>query len=155
MEDARALFGNNYAMTLRNGLFLRNCGPAASPCLVSSELISERLYLASCGHKGDNISCFSNGTTAGYLSEEFVTKINCTSLFTTARYNRIAMSQPELVFGEAEIGWWMDGGECQCSANATCTRATTTVPEKMGYRCACVPGFLGDGFVAGEGCRKG
>lgn len=126
-------------------------------CLISTDLISERLDLQRCigGPKEDNISCYSNGRMDGYLSKDNLTKVNCTSLFIAVRYPGNYMSQPELLFGQADVGWWMDGSVCNCSHNATCTRVNTTVAGKMGHRCTCDQGFYGDGFAAGDRCRKG
>ena len=53
-----------------------------------------------------------------------------------------------------ELGWWLQGG-CQCSPDANCTVIESPVGRKPGFRCSCKEGFVGDGFLAGTGCRKG
>ncbi|XP_008792620.2 wall-associated receptor kinase-like 14 [Phoenix dactylifera] len=151
-EAALDLFGGNYAMTPRNSLFLRKCSSPSPACVISTEIISEGLHLERCGLKGDNISCYSDHTEDRYLSREKTAEIKCRLLFTSLRYSGNSTSQAELVFGEAELGWWMNG-DCRCSANATCAPVNTSVAGKMGYRCTCDPGFAGDGFAAGDGCR--
>lgn len=156
------LFGPNYAMTWRNGLFLRNCTAtaAASRCLLPTSLatqISQRKDLASCGEKGDNITCYSSGRTDGFLSPGNATASGCGYVFTSVLYSPgggdEGAQMPAIVFGAAELGWWLNG-PCRCSANATC--APVAVPgNATGFRCSCDAGFVGDGFADGDGCVRG
>ncbi|XP_020091930.1 wall-associated receptor kinase-like 14 [Ananas comosus] len=155
------LFGPNYAMTWRNGLFLRNCTAtaAASRCLLPTSLatqISQRKDLASCGEKGDNITCYSSGRTDGFLSPGNATASGCGYVFTSVLYSPgggdEGAQMPAIVFGAAELGWWLNG-PCRCSANATC--APVAVPgNATGFRCSCDAGFVGDGFADGDGCVR-
>ncbi|KAJ6419979.1 hypothetical protein OIU84_029992 [Salix udensis] len=41
-----------------------------------------------------------------------------------------------------------------CSNNATCTQVKLLGSECLGFRCHCTDGFAGDGFAAGNGCRR-
>ncbi|XP_064975708.1 wall-associated receptor kinase-like 14 [Musa acuminata AAA Group] len=155
------LFGANYAMTASNALFLRNCtSKTGSECSISTDIIAKRMKLTSCGPKDDDISCYSSGRTDGFLSDANFTAAatNCRLLYTSVRYGEDASSdQPSLVFGSAEIGWWLNG-ECRCAANATCKRVDVPVDpqssSKKGFRCSCHEGFIGDGFAEGERCRR-
>ncbi|CAL9107007.1 unnamed protein product [Musa textilis] len=158
---ATGLFGANYAMTASNALFLRNCtSKTGSECSISTDIIAKRMNLANCGPKDDDISCYSSGRTDGFLSDVNFTAAakNCRLLYTSVRYGEDASSdQPSLVFGSAEIGWWLNG-ECRCAANATCKRVDVPVVPRSssnkGFRCSCHEGFIGDGFAEGERCRR-
>ncbi|KAJ3674390.1 hypothetical protein LUZ60_005006 [Juncus effusus] len=145
-----SLFGKNYAMTWRNGLFLRNCTPSVSPpCLLPTVLISQMSHFyESCGKKGDNITCVSNGTGGLFLSEKMVVHNGCSELFTSVLYETMTEGQTALVLGVVEVGWWLSG-DCRCSANASCTRVGND-----GFQCMCNQGFVGDGFAEGKGCVK-
>uniref|UniRef100_A0A803MCJ9 Protein kinase domain-containing protein n=1 Tax=Chenopodium quinoa TaxID=63459 RepID=A0A803MCJ9_CHEQI len=51
-------------------------------------------------------------------------------------------------FQAVQLGWWLTG-TCRCHQYAYCNHVGTS-----GFRCRCRPGFTGDGFIDGEGCRK-
>ncbi|CAK7347643.1 unnamed protein product [Dovyalis caffra] len=51
-----------------------------------------------------------------------------------------------------ELWWWLQG-DCRCSKDAICTRVES--PAGSGFRCQCREGLIGDGYLAGVGCRKG
>lgn len=53
-----------------------------------------------------------------------------------------------------ELGWWIHGDQCLCSDHANCTQIESPIDGKPGFRCSCNDGFVGDGFLAGVGCRK-
>ncbi|KAJ4804405.1 wall-associated receptor kinase-like protein [Rhynchospora pubera] len=149
-----SFFSTNYALTHRNGLFLRNCDPSSKQtCLLPTLVVSQMSHqLQGCGQKEDNITCIFNNRGNEYLTKDYVVNnSSCANLFTSILYEPYLAGQTELVLGVVEIGWWMTG-ECQCAANATCTRLGSEV--KDGYWCKCNNGFIGDGFADGDGCRE-
>ncbi|GJX25921.1 wall-associated receptor kinase-like protein 14 [Tanacetum coccineum] len=58
-----------------------------------------------------------------------------------------------LEFQLLELGWWVRG-ECSCDRNAGC-QDVVVENRTARYRCICNDGFQGDGFCAGNGCRRG
>ncbi|KAG5223320.1 wall-associated receptor kinase [Salix suchowensis] len=50
-----------------------------------------------------------------------------------------------------ELWWWLQG-DCRCSKDAICTQVES--PAGSGFRCQCRDGLVGDGYLAGVGCRK-
>ncbi|CAL9129854.1 unnamed protein product [Musa textilis] len=126
---AEGLFRSHYALTSSNTLFLRNCSSQRDyGCSISTEKMARRLNLTSCGLQGDDTVCYSSRKTDGFLSWEEFTEATagCAFMFASARYEGDTFSNPSLVFGEAETGWWLNG-ECRCAANANCKRVDTPV----------------------------
>ncbi|XP_074586502.1 wall-associated receptor kinase-like 21 [Curcuma longa] len=158
---AEGLFGRHHAATSNNALFLRGCQrDGRADCRISTEIISRRLNLTRCGPQGDNINCFSSDKIDELLPRNELSNNtgNCKFLFAAVRYSKDDVGQASLVFGEVEVGWWLDG-ECRCAANARCTHVRLPQPatrrrEAKGFRCSCREGFVGDGFTDGEGCRR-
>ncbi|KAF3333808.1 wall-associated receptor kinase-like 14 [Carex littledalei] len=153
VTSASAFFSTNYALTHRNGLFLRECtSSATSPCLLPTMVVSQMSNQASgCGQKEDNLTCFFNNSGNMYLTNDgLLNKTSC-GLFTSILYEPDVAGQTVLALGIVEIGWWMKGS-CRCAANAICTRVGSEV--KDGYWCKCDEGFVGDGFADGDGCRR-
>ncbi|KAJ4781163.1 Wall-associated kinase family protein [Rhynchospora pubera] len=154
VSAASSFFSTNYALTHRNGLFLRNCDPSSKQtCLLPTLVVSQMSHqLQGCGQKDDNITCIFNNRGNEYLTKDYVVNgSSCTNLFTSILYEPYLAGQTVLVLGVVEIGWWMTG-ECRCAANATCSRLGNEV--KDGYWCKCNNGFVGDGFADGDGCRR-
>ncbi|KAI3713076.1 hypothetical protein L1987_71647 [Smallanthus sonchifolius] len=60
---------------------------------------------------------------------------------------------PVLDYQKLELGWWVRG-ECGCDKNAAC-RNVSFENQTLGYRCHCNNGYAGDGFIAGDACRRG
>ncbi|XP_008790198.2 wall-associated receptor kinase-like 14 [Phoenix dactylifera] len=149
-----SLFGKNYALTSRNGLFLRHCTTSSSGCLIPTSLLS-REDLNSCG---DSARCFSDvGSTGGFLAAKNITTAGCSSLFTSIGFEPELESQDPhmlpLVLQSAVVEWWREGG-CRCSPHAKCTNFTSPSTGKPGFRCKCLGGFQGDGFADGARCKK-
>jgi hypothetical protein len=156
LTSADKFFSTNYALTYRNGLFLRNCNSSAtSSCQLPTLLVSQMSHqLSSCGPKEDNLTCFVNNT-GWYLTKNNVlsNKSSCENLFTSVLYEPNLEGQIVLALGTVEIGWWMTG-DCRCAANASCQRVNAS-EVKDGYWCTCKEGFTGDGFAEGDGCHRG
>ncbi|KAJ3685474.1 hypothetical protein LUZ61_014638 [Rhynchospora tenuis] len=154
VSTASSFFSTNYALTHKNGLFLRNCDPSSTQqCLLPTLVVSQMSHQAQgCGKKEDNLTCIFNNTGNDYLTKDYVVNgSSCASLFTSVLYESYQAGQTVLVLGLVEIGWWMTG-KCRCAANATCISVGSEV--KDGYWCKCNKGFTGDGFADGDGCRR-
>ncbi|KAL6012460.1 hypothetical protein ACLOJK_002949 [Asimina triloba] len=157
-------FGPNFAPSWHNGLLLRNCTGNGTGCSISTSLLEERrLELQNCGAKVDgDIRCFSQGRSDGFWELERMTSFECDVLFTSVTVgNGSQKGSVEMEIGTVELGWWVEG-RCgmngSCSTHANCTDVVSPVNRKVrkpGFRCQCVEGYEGDGFVAGVGCRKG
>ncbi|CAN6356945.1 unnamed protein product [Urochloa humidicola] len=173
-EAQASLAGTRYDVSYRTGLFLRDdCRltlPAASGCLIPSDVMAKLLHMSPCGDaNGTTWTCVtstpSNPNSAAaasgvgqFISWDDVVTAGCDDVLTATVYGDTSMD-----FGVAELGWWLDGGcdtgtanataaGSRCAANATC-HDVVTPSGAWAHRCACQDGMLGDGFVAGEGCH--
>lgn len=155
VHAARSLFGNNYALSRRNGLFLRNCTPTAGKSLTERCSVDTILIDGSCGPVYDNATCLYNATKEGFFNADSIAASGCGFLFTTFGINDPGgVSVPSLDLSTAELAWWLEG-TCRCAADANCTTVTSPVTHRPGFRCGCSEGFQGDGFIDGTGCRRG
>ncbi|CAD5182187.1 unnamed protein product [Musa acuminata subsp. malaccensis] len=154
VHAARSLFGNNYALSRRNGLFLRNCTPTAGKSLTERCSVDTILIDGSCGPVYDNATCLYNATKEGFFNADSIAASGCGFLFTTIGINDPGgVSVPSLDLSTAELAWWLEG-TCRCAADANCTTVTSPVTHRPGFRCGCSEGFQGDGFIDGTGCRR-
>ncbi|KAL5819484.1 hypothetical protein ACOSQ4_023326 [Xanthoceras sorbifolium] len=147
------LFGHNYAMTRNNSLLLQNCASRPNDCMIPRAMIEQRFDLKACNVHSDNMTCYSpgNGGT-GLLSFDDLNRSRCKFLFSSFAFNSGGDSGVSLQFQRLELDWWLPG-ECNCSGNADCTRVKLA-HNSSGFRCRCKEGFHGDGFAAGDGCKK-
>ncbi|XP_037439404.1 L-type lectin-domain containing receptor kinase IX.1-like [Triticum dicoccoides] len=174
-EARRVLSGGNYGVSSRTGLFLRGgCSginaSAAAGCSVPMGVMSRLLRTAQCVGLGNDtspaaVACVAsrpaNSTAAvhdQFLLWEKVEKQKCDDVLTSTVLVLTVEGTATLEFGEAELGWWLNGtcadGVERCAANATCTDVQTPGGE-LGHRCECAAGMEGDGFSAGDGCYLG
>ncbi|KAK1323495.1 Wall-associated receptor kinase-like 14 [Acorus calamus] len=140
INDTSPLFGPNFALTMQNNFFLKNCSGGAAAAATPRD--------------ADNgeVSCFPVTKSEGFLTEEKINESGCLFLFAGMRIDQAENGQAESIqLNTAELGWWVTG-KCACSANADCVNGTATADR--GFRCNCRDGFVGDGFVAGRGCVK-
>ncbi|XP_021301876.1 wall-associated receptor kinase-like 14 isoform X4 [Sorghum bicolor] len=167
--------GGGYGVSSRTGLFLRggctgsgsNSSSNASSCNVPSGAMSAILRTAQCGGGGNDDTSWTcvlsappaPGSPAATMGEEQflgwdkVAAAGCQDALTSAVYAYTAQGVPSIMFGIAEMGWWLNGSCAgQCAANATC-QDVQTPSGAWGHRCACADGMSGDGFAAGDGCR--
>lgn len=106
------------------------------------------------------MSCYSEeNKRTEFIDYLGVMRSGCESLFSaiSAVETLAGSGLPAVTSLEVEVvqlGWWLEGG-CECSENANCTRVFSPVDGRRGYRCRCGDGFVGDGYRAGLGCRKG
>lgn len=157
ISSISSLFGLNYGPAWSNGFLLQQCQVPPNGCLIPTSFVESRFDgVDNCNLRSSgNISCFSqekNGS-AELLGKEILKKTGCKFLFSS-----IAAVGPDtnsLEFQALELRWWLNG-TCQslCSVNASCTNVSLA-DGGVGFRCQCVDGFEGDGFSAGDGCRRG
>lgn len=157
ITSLRPLFGPNYGMTWQNSLLLQNCTTHQNGCVIPTSLVEQRFNLKTCGVGSDNITCFSwpynENKSASFMSFNDLSRTRCNYLFSSLAFNSLGNSAGSLEFQLLELGWGLNG-PCNCSKNADCTRNVTFANGISGHRCRCQEGFEGDGFVAGDGCRR-
>ncbi|XP_059670724.1 wall-associated receptor kinase-like 14 [Cornus florida] len=149
------LFGQNYAPTSCNGILLQNCSLPIKPCLIPTTTIQTHFELLDCvSEKGNNISCYSEqNNQSRFVDYTKVIQSGCVSLFSAISLESLGNNLDVSIDVQAvQLGWWLEG-DCDCSPNANCSMVES--PVGKGYRCRCLEGFVGDGFPAGLGCRKG
>ncbi|XP_038723618.1 wall-associated receptor kinase-like 14 [Tripterygium wilfordii] len=157
INSIQPLFGLNYALAWQNSLLFQNCTGSLNGCLIPTSMVTRRFDSESCdSSKSNNISCVSQEDNKGIdvLSYENVNRTQCTILFSSISVDSDDTGY-SLLFQRIELGWWLSGS-CvaanDCDPNANCTNIQLS--NGNGYRCRCKPGFEGDGFSAGDGCRK-
>ncbi|KAI3713080.1 hypothetical protein L1987_71651 [Smallanthus sonchifolius] len=154
------MFNNtNFAISSRNGLLLENCSLTLNDCVVSTTRLENHFNLQRCHSRSNTtVNCYSED---GPVQEEFINLetlggAGCRNLFSSVTIDvngSGSTAMPvSLVFQSLELGWWVRG-ECGCDQNAVC-RNVSSKNRTLGYRCYCNEGFVGDGFSAGDGCRK-
>ncbi|KAI9113277.1 hypothetical protein K1719_015802 [Acacia pycnantha] len=154
------LFGRSYAPTSRNAILLQNCRETASPCVIPATMVQTHFESENCSSGGGNLSCYYENSTVGFMNLQNLTNKHCRYLMSSIAAEELrnssdisAATAVSLEVETIELGWWLEGG-CQCSRHANCTRLKSPVDKKPGYRCRCREGFTGDGYLAGNGCRK-
>ncbi|KAI6695315.1 hypothetical protein NL676_023025 [Syzygium grande] len=150
VASIKSLFSKNYAPTWTNGFLLQECKAPLSGCLVPASFVKNPFENVSC--RGENITCYSKERKEGVdlIAYEKLNSTGCKFLFSS-----VAAVDPEknsLKVQALELGWWLHGS-CNCADNATC-KNVSLVNGDSGFRCECDPGFDGDGFFHGEGCRR-
>lgn len=157
ITSLRPLFGPNYGVTWQNSLLLQNCTTHQNGCVIPTSLVEQRFNLKTCGVGSDNITCFSwpynENKSASFMSFNDLNRTRCNYLFSSLAFNSGRNSAGSLEFQLLELGWGLNGS-CNCSKNADCTHNVTFANGISGHRCRCQEGFEGDGFVAGDGCRR-
>ncbi|KAK0605271.1 hypothetical protein LWI29_024856 [Acer saccharum] len=152
MSALHTLFGNKYAMTRNNGLLLQNCSSHLDDCVMSRGLIEQRFDLKSC-NQSDSMNCYSlRNNRTGLLRFDDLNQSQCRFLFSSFAFNSRGDSGVSLEFHRLELDWWLPGN-CNCSKHADCAKVELA-NNSPGFRCQCKEGFQGDGFAAGNGCRK-
>ncbi|EPS73768.1 hypothetical protein M569_00987, partial [Genlisea aurea] len=150
IEKLRELFGPNFAPTWKNEFLLENCSESVRDCLIPSRFLGAE----SCG--GYNRSCYAPGSADGIAVEflnytDVLRRGDCGVLLSSMMVDWSPGSSIALEVGTVELGWWLDGA-CDCDGNASCT--VVRYGGRVGYRCNCNQGYVGDGFSAGNGCRR-
>ncbi|KAF5738186.1 wall-associated receptor kinase-like 14 [Tripterygium wilfordii] len=156
INSIEPLFGLNYAMAWQNSLLFQNCTDSLNGCVIPTSMVTRRFNSQSCDpNQSNNISCVAQDNKGiDVLSYENVNRTPCAVLFSSISVDSDD-SGYSLQFQRIELGWWLSGS-CvaanDCDRNANCT--SIQLSNGNGYRCRCKPGFEGDGFAAGDGCRK-
>ncbi|WVZ09333.1 hypothetical protein V8G54_013863 [Vigna mungo] len=141
MESIEPLFGNNFAPSVNNSFLVKDCSDASRGCVIPATN-----FVETCGNKSSNISCFSKQDEAGVLTYKDLKETKCNYLFSAIYFGQ--SKEITLQFQVVELAWWLQGQCDECSENATCSKV------QRGFRCQCIHGFTGDGFINGTGCRK-
>ncbi|KAK2657343.1 hypothetical protein Ddye_010395 [Dipteronia dyeriana] len=150
MSSLDTLFGDNYAMTRNNTLLLQNCSSPPNECVISRGLIEQRLDLKSCNQDG-SMYCYSLTNRTGLLRFDDLNRFRC-NLLSSFAFNSRGDSGVSLEFHRLQLDWWLPG-KCNCNKHAVCA-PVELANNGSGFRCRCKKGFQGDGFAAGNGCRK-
>lgn len=158
IHEIKQLISSNYAPTSRNNFLLQNCSTPLKGCLIQEKLLEDRFQVRGCESRTGNISCYlEEDRGPKFLSYENLNRTSCTVLFTSVAIelndNRRMNSSVALEFQTVELGWLLKGS-CKCVENANCT-PVSLYGRATGFRCRCKQGFEGDGFIEGDGCRKG
>ncbi|KAL5558121.1 hypothetical protein UlMin_034332 [Ulmus minor] len=161
LRNLRKLFGKNFAPTSRNAILLENCTQPGLACEIPSILVQTHFSSLSCSNSSNTstISCYSESNTSAFIDFENLSRKKCDYLLTSISAESLNSSFDSGDFGLSlevqvvELAWWLDGNSCKCAPNANCTKIFTP-KGNPGYRCNCVKGYEGDGFLAGVGCRK-
>ncbi|KAH6776494.1 Protein kinase superfamily protein [Perilla frutescens var. hirtella] len=158
VEALHRLFTASFAPTSHNAILLHNCQKPSSGCVIPSTMVQTHFEQLACEANSANISCYSEPDNArSFIDYENLRRTGCSSLFSAISMETYPNSSSvSLDVRIVRVGWWLPG-DCRCSRNANCVRVSATpihggLPQ--GYRCACVEGFNGDGFLDGVGCRK-
>jgi len=158
-DTFRQLFSHKYAPTSRNVILLDNCTGTPLPCSIPGNLIRTHFESVGCSDPAaDNLTCYFENKTSGFLNRRELDPTGCkyfTSSLSFPDVTSVSGEPLSLEVNTIELGWWVQGDRCPCSDHANCTTLQSPVDGKQGFRCACRDGFVGDGFLAGTGCRKG
>ncbi|KAI3503156.1 hypothetical protein L1887_31592 [Cichorium endivia] len=155
-----SLFNNtNFALTSQNGLLLENCNAALNGCIVSTNIVENHFNIQQCDSSiNRSMNCYSedNPSREEFIDLTELKSAGCQILFSSVKVDlnaNISEGLPvSLEFQSLELGWWVHG-ECDCDQNADC-RNVSRENQPVGYRCHCHNGYDGDGFIAGDGCRR-
>lgn len=159
IENLSPLNGRNFKMSSRNGFLLENCSEPLTDCTVPTRWVENRLGWRRCNSANSNTSCFFDvDKSARFLNYDSLKRSNCTVVASSIAVDNTTgqSSAVSLELQTVELVWWLEGN-CSCHHNAKCLPVDLQNPQNgsKGYRCSCNDGFVGDGFAAGDGCRKG
>ncbi|CAK8568960.1 unnamed protein product [Lathyrus sativus] len=162
-ERLNQLFSHKYAPTSGNVILLQNCTDNLLPCSIPETLLPIHIESESngcsniSGSGGGKLSCYFENNTRRFVDEKKLERIGCKyfiSSISTENLKKNLDSAVSLEVATIELGWWLHGDQCLCSDHANCTEIESPIDRKLGFRCGCKEGFVGDGFLAGNGCRK-
>ncbi|KAL3505241.1 hypothetical protein ACH5RR_035082 [Cinchona calisaya] len=157
IDTIHSLFSPNYAPTSHNGILMENCSSPQPSCVIPTTAVQTNFELRDCGAKNNsNLSCYSEQNNQSlFINYKNLARYKCASLFSAISIESFGSnsSSVSLTVQLVQLGWWLEGN-CQCSKQANCTRILSPVDGKPGYRCQCLDGYVGDGYMAGFGCRK-
>lgn len=166
IEDFGRLFDKNYAVAIENQILLGNCSRGVRQgCSISTDVMNSRVKLEGCNPNGEVISCYANDNKhehTDFMNFTHIKQSTCRLLVTSLSYDYLTNGSDVVSFEiqRLELGWWLEVNETKrgcpthkCSHHANCTHVLSPV-GRPGFRCECERGYVGDGFLAGDGCRK-
>lgn len=154
-----SLFGENYAPSWSNSLLLQNCSKLISGCEINPSFLARNFRGNNgCDISANNITCFpkDDANISDVLSSLELNRTQCSFLFSSiSLVSANANSGVFMNFGKINLEWWIEGScnNSSCDQNAICKNVRLG-GGKLGFRCLCKDGFIGDGFVDGNGCRR-
>jgi len=152
VEALYNLSTKNYAPKSTNAILLNNCTSGFSPCNIPSISVRTHFESLNCSNNS-SVSCFSKADTAnGFFDYKMANISQCKYLLSSISAESFTGSGVSLETQMMELWWWLQG-DCRCSKDAVCTKVES--PAGSGFRCQCRDGLIGDGYLAGVGCRKG
>ncbi|KAF5779390.1 putative protein kinase RLK-Pelle-WAK-LRK10L-1 family [Helianthus annuus] len=160
-DEIRVFNNDNFALSSRNGLLLEKCNSTLNDCVVSTARVENHFNLQKCDTRDNSttMNCYSeDDPDVEFVNLKPLEDARCQILFSsvTVDVNGSSSTTPSmpvsLEFQLLDLGWWVRG-ECSCDKNASC-RNVSYANRTVGYRCHCNDGFAGDGFTAGNGCRR-
>ncbi|TKY55767.1 Wall-associated receptor kinase 14 [Spatholobus suberectus] len=157
VSSIRPLFGNNYAPTWNNSFLVQSCKTGLGGCVIpTASFVGRNNLVEGCDDKSGNVSCFTqsqrNRSREDVLTLGDWDLTGCKFLFSAVALDESKGKGLSVQFQMVELGWWLQGS-CRCSNNASCVKVQLA-GGKRGFRCRCQEGFVGDGFVDGDGCRR-
>ncbi|KAL8247032.1 hypothetical protein R6Q59_008248 [Mikania micrantha] len=158
LKQTHVLRADNYAPTRRNALLLGHCSKTLDDCVVSASLIEGQFNLPRCESMNRSLNCYSddNLDSVEFMDLPRLEMTGCKVLYSSISvdYDRkITKRSPvSMGFQSMELGWWIQGN-CSCHQKAVC-KDVSIDNVTVGYRCHCINGYDGDGFAAGDGCRR-
>ncbi|KAL7117179.1 hypothetical protein ACP275_03G056600 [Erythranthe tilingii] len=163
VEALRRLFAANFAPTAHNAILLRDCANQSTGCFIPTTMVQTHFELLECaggggGDRNASVSCYSEqDNTTSFIDYRNLTRSGCRTLFSAISMESFAnTSSVSLDMQIVRLGWWLHG-KCRCSENAKCVHVSPPSGRNhpaAAYRCECLDGFAGDGFLDGMGCRK-
>lgn len=160
IEDMRPLFGEHFAPTSENSFLMESCINATDGCSIKQKFLENVLNFESCDSMG-NISCFSLDKNSSSKNSEFFSmkklrSSSCSLLFSSIAFESGGLNAGNIAleFDRVRLGWWLKGSckNSPCAANTNCTDVDTP-HGYAGYRCSCLEGYHGDGFI--KACQRG
>ncbi|XP_076959879.1 wall-associated receptor kinase-like 14 [Bidens hawaiensis] len=153
VTEFQQLVTENYAPTRRNSLLLDNCNNTFNDCILSPSLIKGHFNEFNCKPMNRSLSCYSDDTSVFMNLTGLMEKVGCRDLYSSITVDLDGRrSSVSMGFQSVELGWWVKG-ECGCHRKAVCKNVSRD-NKRVGYRCHCIDGYDGDGFVEGDGCRR-
>ncbi|KAF8022893.1 hypothetical protein BT93_F0414 [Corymbia citriodora subsp. variegata] len=154
------LYGRNFAPKGKNAILLNNC-TQTSPCDVPNTQVIQAQFQSLCepsNKANTSMSCYSeqaNHYSTAFLNRSKLFALDCKFFLSSISAEELNNVSVSLGVQMLQLEWWVNGDECECSQDADCFQLSG-LPNGggNGYRCKCGPGFLGDGFLAGTGCRR-
>ncbi|KAL6493138.1 hypothetical protein OROGR_032897 [Orobanche gracilis] len=157
VEALGRLFTDNFAPTSQNGILLKGCRNQSTDCFIPKTMVQAHFQLLDCDDGNSSMSCYSEThNRTSFIDYGKLTRSGCRFLFSAISTESFANSSSvSLDVQMMSMEWWLRGG-CRCSDNAKCLPVSTLPVEgnPVAYRCECLEGFTGDGFLDGFGCHK-